>query len=214
LGAFDLKNYLERKNAMTTYLTTTQAAALMGLDPRSVRDLCKQGLLPGAVQAGGEKAWKIPLKAVTDWIERNSSSSAGQGASTSISGDHITVGESRDSIQAIGRKAQVNVTQVVQNPDLARAFERIQEAIAARPDDPDLDKQELSTTVVKIEEELGKGEEANPSKIQRWLKFLAMMAPDILEVVLAALTGPIPGITAAVRVIAEKVKSESAPGEA
>jgi hypothetical protein len=199
---------------MPTYLTTTQAAALMGLDPRSVRDLCMQGLLPGAVQAGEEKAWKIPLKAVTGWIERNSPSSAGQGASTSISGDHITVGESRDSIQAIGRKAQVNVTQAVQNPELARAFVRIQEHIAARPDDPDLDKQELSTTVGKIEEELGKGEQANPSKIQRWLKFLAMMAPDILEVVLAALTGPIPGITAAVRVIAEKVKSESAPGEA
>ena len=199
---------------MPIYLTAAQAAALLGLEPRSVRDLCKAGILKGAVQNGPEGPWKIPLSAVMEMMKDNLETELPSSTTTTVSGDQIRVGEAHDSIQAIGRKAQVNVTQVVQNPELARAFERIQEHIAARPDDPDLDKQELSTTVGKIEEELGKGEQANPSKIQRWLKFLAMMAPDILEVVLAALTGPIPGITAAVRVIAEKVKSESAPGEA
>jgi hypothetical protein len=197
---------------MPTYLDAAQAAALLGLEPRSVRDLCKAGLLPGAVQEGPEQVWKIPLSTVTAWMERNPSGGAAPSTSTTttVSGDQISVGESRDSVQAIGRKAQASVTHVVQNVELAREFERIQEQIAARPEDPDLDKEELSATVAQIEEEVGKGEEANPSKVERWLRFLAMMAPDILDVVLATLSGPIPGITTAIRKIAEKAKEESA----
>jgi hypothetical protein len=199
---------------MPTYLTDAQAAVLLGLEARSVRDLCKGGMLKGAVQDEPGGPWKIPLSAVMELMKGNLGSEPPSSTTTTVSGDQISVGEARDSIQAIGRKAQVTVTHIEHNTVLAREFERIQEQIAARPEDPDLDKEELSATVGQIEEEVNKGEEANPSKVERWLKFLAMMAPDILEVVLAALTGPIPGITAAVRVIAERVKAEQAKGGA
>jgi hypothetical protein len=62
---------------MSTYLTTRQAAAWMGLNASSVRDLCKQGILPEAIRSGPRYAWMIPKKAVTDWIDCNSPASAG-----------------------------------------------------------------------------------------------------------------------------------------
>jgi hypothetical protein len=205
---------------MSTYLSTAQAAAILGLDANSVRDLCRQGLLPGAIQNAPNSSWKIPVAAVMAWKERmagsgslaSSSGEAGVRPGTSISGDQIHISDTHDSIMAVGRGARTTVTQVTELPELKREFEHIREHIQARPDEPDLDKKELATTVEQIEAEVSKQEQANPNKVERWLKFLAMMAPDVLEVVLAALTGPIPGITAAIRKVAERVKAGASTG--
>jgi hypothetical protein len=200
-------NARERMTEMPTYLTTPQAAAMTGLDQDTLREMCRQGLLPGAIR-GSNAAWKIPLESINSWLEAQAVP-AGAAGSNSSSGDHIHISETHHSNIAAGRNASVIVNRTEQNIELARQFERIQESIAARPEDPDLDKKELSATVAQIEQEVGKGETANPNKVERWLKFLAMMAPDVLEVVLAALTGPIPGITAAIRKIAEKARAEA-----
>jgi hypothetical protein len=210
----------ERKSFMSTYLTTAQAASILDLDTKSVRDLCRQGLLPGAIRNAPNSTWKIPVAAVLDWKERmagsgslsNSPDEAGVRPGTSISGDQIHISDSHDSIMAVGRGARTTVTQVTELPELRREFKRIREHIQTRPDEPDLDKEELANTVEQIEAEVSKQEQANPNKVERWLKFLAMMAPDVLEVVLAALTGPIPGITAAIRKVAERVKAGASKG--
>ena len=46
-----------------------------------------------------------------------------------------------------------------------------------------------------------------PNKVERWLKFLADMAPDILEVTAATLANPIAGVATAIRKIAEKAQA-------
>ena len=91
--------------------------------------------------------------------------------------------------------------------ELIKAFKEIDRRIDARPENPDVDKAELKDTVNKIQEEAKKGEQANPTKVERWLKFLAGMADDIFQVTAATLTNPALGIGTAVKLIAEKTKS-------
>ena len=94
--------------------------------------------------------------------------------------------------------------------DLARLFADIYKQIEARPPDPDVDKEELVETVEKVEEEAAQGEEANPRKVERWLRFLGEMAPDILDVTVACLTHPLAGVGAVIRKVAEKARAEAA----
>jgi hypothetical protein len=73
-----------------------------------------------------------------------------------------------------------------------------------------VDKEELTETVPKIQGDVAKCEEANPSKIERWPKFLGDMAPDILNVTVARLTDPATGVATAIRKPAEKAHAEAA----
>jgi hypothetical protein len=127
-----------------------------------------------------------------------------------VGGDKITVGDISGSTGvAIGRGAQATVTQGLGGDEIASLFAEIYQQIEARPEDPDVDKEELTETVQKVQEEAAKGEEANPNKVERWLKFLSDMAPDILNVTVACLTNPVAGVATAIRKIAEKAKAEA-----
>lgn len=97
-----------------------------------------------------------------------------------VHGDQITVGDiSGGTSVAIGRGAQATVTQGLGGDEIDRLFEAIHQRIEARPEDPDMDKEVLTETVQKIQQEAAKGEEANPNKVERWLKTLSLMASDI-----------------------------------
>ncbi len=127
-----------------------------------------------------------------------------------IGGDRITVGDiSGGKGIAIGRSARATVTEGLGGEEIARLFAEAYERIEARPADPDVDKQELTETVEKIQGEVARAEEANPKKLERWLKFLAGMAPDIFEVVASSLTSPAAGIAAVVRNVAERAQKEA-----
>ena len=93
--------------------------------------------------------------------------------------------------------------------ELARQFAQIYQKIDAQPADPDVDKAELKGTVQKIEEEVKKGEQANPAKVERWLKFLAEMSEDVFQVTVATLANPVAGVAKAVQLIAQKAKGAS-----
>jgi hypothetical protein len=128
-----------------------------------------------------------------------------------VGGDKITVGDISGSTGvAIGRGAQSTVTQGLGSDEIARLFAEVYQQIKARPEDPDVDKAELTDTVQKIQAEVAKSEEANPNKVERWLKTLAGMADDIFEVTLACLTSPAAGIASVIRKVAQKAKEESA----
>lgn len=123
----------------------------------------------------------------------------GQG-NISISGDVV----GRDKITTTTTTTGVDAAALI---ELIKAFKDIERQIDARPENPDVDKAELKETVNKIQEEAKKGEQANPTKVERWLKFLAGMADDIFQVTAATLTNPALGIGTAVKLIAEKAKS-------
>jgi hypothetical protein len=92
---------------------------------------------------------------------------------------------------------------------LLQQFQQVQKKIDDLPESPDVDKDELKATVKKIEDEVKKGEEANPSKVERWIKFVAGMSKDIAQVTAAALVNPAAGVGTAIRLIAAKAAQET-----
>ena len=133
--------------------------------------------------------------------------SEGQSGGVQISGGKVRVGG-----DIVGRDKITTTRAGVGGEDLdalVRAFRAIREQIDARPQDPDVDKTELVETVERIEAEVVKGKEANPSRVERWLRTLAAMAEDIFQVVVATLSHPIAGVSKAVQLIAKKAKEET-----
>ena len=117
----------------------------------------------------------------------------------SVSGSNLVVGDHNQITQSNG----------VSGDEIAKLFEIAYQKIKARPEDPQVDKEEITQAVQRIEQETVKGEEANPGKVERLLTTLSGMAPDIGEVILASLTNPAAGIAAVIRKVAQKAKEEA-----
>ena len=124
-----------------------------------------------------------------------------------VGGDKITAGDISGSTVAMGRKAQAQ--QGIGGEALAAVFQSVYQKIEARPEDPDVDKEEVVESVQKIETEATTQAEPNENKLERWLRNLAQMAPDIVEVMAASLAGPVSGAAAVLRKVIAKVKSEA-----
>ncbi len=129
-----------------------------------------------------------------------------------IKGNTVTVGGDvvgRDKITTTTTTTTtgIDATALV---ELLKAFKDINRQVDARKEDPSVDKDELKDTIKKVEEEVKKGEEANPTKVERWLKFIGDMAPDILQVTAATLANPIMGLSVAIKKIADKAKGQAA----
>lgn len=104
----------------------------------------------------------------------------------------------------------VNIT-VGATPEQIRAlFEPILRQVQARPEDPNVGREEIARQVEQIRDEAAKGEQANPSKVERWLRFLAEMAPDIWDVVVKTLSNPAAGIAEVIRKVATRARTERA----
>ena len=126
-----------------------------------------------------------------------------------VVGDRISVGDITDSKGiAIGKEAKATVTEGVGGGELVPLFDLVYKKIEDRPADPDIDKEELSETVRKVQDESARGKDANPNKVERWLKNLALMAPDIFEVVAATLLNPAAGVAAVIRNVVEKAQEQ------
>jgi hypothetical protein len=133
----------------------------------------------------------------------------GGGDYTKVGGDQTTVTGSTGV--AVGEGAQATVTQGLSAEDISKLFAPIHQKIVDLPDDPDLDKKELTETVQKIEQEVVKGEEASPKKVERWLKTVALMSEDIFDVATATLINPVAGIATVIKKVAAKAREEANP---
>lgn len=132
------------------------------------------------------------------------------GRDQTVHGSQIRTGDiSGNQGLAIGDGAQATHTGGISAEELAKLFAPIYERIQARPEDPAVEKAEISQTVQQVQAETVKGEQANPSKVERLLKTLALMAPDILDVTVATLVNPVAGIALVIRKVAEKAKAEA-----
>ena len=129
-----------------------------------------------------------------------------RGRNKQIGGDqNVIQGSISGGVIVQGRGANVAVQQSsgINEEQLSSVFEKMYQAIQSRPDDPNIDKEELSETVQRIEQEVKKGDQANDSKLKRWMESLNKMAPDIVDVILASLGGPVSGLTAVLKKVAE-----------
>lgn len=91
--------------------------------------------------------------------------------------------------------------------DIARMFEQIYALIEARPDIGSEDKADLKTDVQELQAEVKKGDQADETFLSRRLRNIKRMAPDILEVVLATLTGPAAGLSQVAARVARRMKA-------
>jgi hypothetical protein len=132
-----------------------------------------------------------------------------RGRNKQIGGDqNVIQGNISGGVIVQGRGANVAVQQSsgINEEQLSLVFEKMYQAIQSRPDDPNIDKEELSETVQRIEQEVKKGDQANDSKLKRWMESLNKMAPDIVDVILASLGGPVSGLTAVLKKVAEHAR--------
>jgi hypothetical protein len=134
----------------------------------------------------------------------------------SVGGVSISIGGSVEESTVIGAGRDASFEQVglrprMTNAEVAKLFEAIYKQIDVRQDDPNVDKKEITEIVNRIESETQRNEQANPTKIERWLGTLSQMAPDIFDVVIATLVNPVIGIDMVVCKVAEKAR-QSAKG--
>jgi hypothetical protein len=93
--------------------------------------------------------------------------------------------------------------------EIGRLFQEVYRSIDGRPADPKVDQDEIEQIVRRIEAEIKKGEQSNPDRLERWLKTLGELAPDIFNVTVTALANPVAGVAQAVQIIARKFKTSS-----
>ena len=100
--------------------------------------------------------------------------------------------------------SKTTTTTITMGP-VDKAFSEIARQVEALPVPPDA-KTEIKENVAKIKEEAKKGAQADPAKIERWLKFIATMSGDIAKVVAATVANPAMGFGTAIQLIAQKAQ--------
>ncbi len=71
------------------------------------------------------------------------------------------------------------------------------------------DKGDIKSELKEIKTELLRGTKANESFIQRRLRNIRRMSPDILDIILAAMINPAAGLGLVAKKVAEKIKAET-----
>lgn len=125
---------------------------------------------------------------------------------TDLAGDQFNTGTISGTGVAQGRSSQTHIIQGTSRADLASLFAQIYTQIESRPETPDVDKHEIVDTVNKIETEVGKGEDANLNKIERWLRTLKEIAPDVLDVTAQVLVNPVGGVAEGIRKVVVRLR--------
>src|SRR6266852_1462712 len=74
--------------------------------------------------------------------------------------------------------------------DLATLFDRVYRQIDAPSAERKANADEIRETVQRVQTEAGKGDQADASRIDRWLGTLGDVAPDVLEVLVDAFANP------------------------
>ena len=124
-------------------------------------------------------------------------------------GDNIDVGDISGSTGiAIGRNASASVTQTqgISGAELVELFEKANAMIGQAQINPDYDRDEVEDTTKRIEKEVAKGDSADVGKVERRLKNLLDMAPDVAQVVIAGLADPMAGAAMAVTKLAQRLQ--------
>lgn len=96
--------------------------------------------------------------------------------------------------------------------DVARLFASIYQQIDAKPELRPRDKDDLKADVKDVEAETAKvaqGEKADESFLERRLRSIARMAPDILDVMANTFASPALGAATVIRKVIDRVKQEA-----
>jgi hypothetical protein len=124
----------------------------------------------------------------------------GQDQTVNISGDSVSGGITivgRDDNSVTGWSAK----------DVESFFTRVTQKIDAKPELAPTDKEDLKAEVQDLQTEVAKGEEANESFLERRLRNIKRMAPDILDTIATTLADPKVGLAMVIRKVMIKAKA-------
>lgn len=108
----------------------------------------------------------------------------------------------------LGAKAVVSQSAGAASDQIALAFRALQHSLEQMPDGPQ--KETAAKAVQELEKEARKGDQADASKAEKWLNFLAEIAPDVGEVAVDTFINPVKGVGTVFRKIAERAKADRA----
>lgn len=131
----------------------------------------------------------------------NTGGGAYVGGSVTVSGSGKFVG--RDDQSQTGLSAE----------DVAKLFASIYQQIDATSNLPPRDKEDLKADVKDVEAEAAKeaqGQQPDESFLERRLRSIARMAPDILDVIASTVANPALGAATVIRKVIDRVKQEAA----
>ena len=124
----------------------------------------------------------------------------------SIIEGNVTVGQQ-------GKFAGRNMVEIrSSSTEMQVLFQPVYQAIAQRPNTSPADRADLEAEVKEVEAEVAKGEKADENFLLRRLRNIKRMAPDILEVVMAAIANPAAGLGLVRAKITKKMAEESGTG--
>ncbi|MEW6401001.1 MAG: toll/interleukin-1 receptor domain-containing protein [Chloroflexota bacterium] len=124
-----------------------------------------------------------------------------------VEGDEIHVGDISNSTGvAIGQGAQAQVQQQsgMSADEIVKIFSMLQQHVAKMP--PGDEKDETKGALEKLQKEAQKGEAADETRVQKYIKFLAETAPDIWEVAVDTFLNPVKGLSTVFRKVAERAR--------
>jgi hypothetical protein len=144
---------------------------------------------------------------------RDSSQDSGSGG-TFRAGRDIRAGRDLAGRDLAGRDlAGRDITHQQDSAQLIEALNNWRDAMNARIEAQSGfsqdEKQDLQDQVDKIQNEAAKGEQADPSRLEKLVNTLAVMAPDIFEVAVATLVNPLAGIGLVMKKIGDKARVEA-----
>ncbi len=93
--------------------------------------------------------------------------------------------------------------------EVAQLFDSIYQKIDAKPDLKPSDKEDLKADVQDVQAEVAKGEEADESFLERRLRSIKRMAPDILETIATTLADPKAGLALVIRKVMTKAQADA-----
>jgi hypothetical protein len=112
-----------------------------------------------------------------------------------------------------GDMTTYQITTGLSGAEIKQLFNQIYTNIEARPQTSSADKEELKAEVKEIEatvnEVAQKNEKVDEGFLSRSFRNIARIAPDVLDVVVAALANPALGIGTVVKKIAERAKQDT-----
>ncbi len=119
------------------------------------------------------------------------------GGSVSVDGNSKFVG--RDDNSTSGASAE----------QIAQLFQAIYKQIDQKSDLKPEDKQDLHADVHDVQTEVAKGDQADESFLERRLRNIQRMAPDILDVIVTTFADPALGLATVVQKVAATAKAEA-----
>jgi hypothetical protein len=93
--------------------------------------------------------------------------------------------------------------------DVENFFAKVTQKIDAKPELAPTDKEDLKAEVQDLQTEVAKGEEANESFLERRLRNIKRMAPDILDTIATTLASPQAGLASVIRKVMQKAQADA-----